>query len=326
MDEYDSPWKEIIEFYFPEFMEFFFPKAYQQIDWDAGFEFLDKEFQQIVKDADLGKRLADKLVKVWKKDGSETWVLIHIEIEGRSRADFAKRMFTYNYRIFDRYDRPVASFAVLTDSRKNWRPDNFGYNLFGCEVNIKFPVAKLIDYSWDELEKGENPFAIVIMAHLKNLETRRNADMRKAWKLKLTRMLYEKGYAKQDIINIFAFIDWVMKLPREAEQSFWQEIHEFEEEKNMPYVTSIERMGFERGMEAGILQGIMKGKEEGIKEGIKKGLRDAIELGLSLKFGANALKLMAKIKKTDDVDLLEAIKEAIKTANDISEIEILLED
>jgi len=31
-DEYDSPWKDAIEHAFPEFMAFYFPKAYAQID------------------------------------------------------------------------------------------------------------------------------------------------------------------------------------------------------------------------------------------------------------------------------------------------------
>ncbi|NES72513.1 MAG: hypothetical protein F6K24_48625 [Okeania sp. SIO2D1] len=66
--EYDSPWKEALDVYFPEFMAFFFPDAYQEIDWEKGYETLDKEFQQIVQDANLGKRLADKLVKVWLKN------------------------------------------------------------------------------------------------------------------------------------------------------------------------------------------------------------------------------------------------------------------
>ena len=32
-DKYDSPWKEAIEHYFPEFMAFYFPDAYDGIDW-----------------------------------------------------------------------------------------------------------------------------------------------------------------------------------------------------------------------------------------------------------------------------------------------------
>ena len=31
-DQFDSPWKEIVEEYFAEFMEFFFPDAHADID------------------------------------------------------------------------------------------------------------------------------------------------------------------------------------------------------------------------------------------------------------------------------------------------------
>jgi hypothetical protein len=31
-------------------------------------------------------------------------------------------MYVYNYRLFDRYDRPVVSLAVLADASPTWRP------------------------------------------------------------------------------------------------------------------------------------------------------------------------------------------------------------
>lgn len=62
--DYDSPWKEILEQYFPEFMAFFFPAAHAEVDWTKGYEFLDKELQQVVRDAELGRRFADKLVSI----------------------------------------------------------------------------------------------------------------------------------------------------------------------------------------------------------------------------------------------------------------------
>ena len=43
--DYDSPWKEMLERYFPEFMAFFFPEAHQEIDWETEYLFLDKELQ-----------------------------------------------------------------------------------------------------------------------------------------------------------------------------------------------------------------------------------------------------------------------------------------
>ncbi len=50
-DDYDSPWKEAIEHHFPEFMAFYFPQAYSQIDWSKGYDFLEQELRAIVRDA-----------------------------------------------------------------------------------------------------------------------------------------------------------------------------------------------------------------------------------------------------------------------------------
>ncbi|MBI4595163.1 MAG: hypothetical protein HY730_02165 [Candidatus Tectomicrobia bacterium] len=69
--DYDSPWKEVLEAYFKEFLVFFFPAVYDGIDWSRPYGFLDKELQRVVRDAQLGRRLVDKLVKVWRKDGEE---------------------------------------------------------------------------------------------------------------------------------------------------------------------------------------------------------------------------------------------------------------
>lgn len=79
--DYDSPWKDILEAYFEEFMAFFFPAVFAEIDWGRGYEFLDKKLQQVAREAELGKRLADKLIKVWTATGEQVWVLIHIEVQ-----------------------------------------------------------------------------------------------------------------------------------------------------------------------------------------------------------------------------------------------------
>jgi hypothetical protein len=100
--EYDSPWKQMLQLYFEDFMRFFFPQTHAQIDWSRGFEFLDQELQQVVRDAGLGKRLIDKLVKIYGIGGEEEWLLIHIEVQSQEETDFPKRMFVYNYRIVRR--------------------------------------------------------------------------------------------------------------------------------------------------------------------------------------------------------------------------------
>ena len=52
----DSPWKDILERYFVQFIEFFFPDTFSKINWDRGHEFLDKELQKIVPSAKTGSR------------------------------------------------------------------------------------------------------------------------------------------------------------------------------------------------------------------------------------------------------------------------------
>ena len=178
--DYDSPWKEVLELYFQQFLAFFFPQIHSEIDWSKGYQFLDKELQKIVREAKTGRRLVDKLVKVWRKDGTETRVLVHIEIQGQVDPDFAARMYLYHYRIYDRYARQVVSLATLADEQLNWRPNHFGYDLWGCEISFKFPIVKLLDYKekWDSLEQSSNPFAVVTMAYLQAIETRNNPEDR----------------------------------------------------------------------------------------------------------------------------------------------------
>jgi hypothetical protein len=245
-------------------MQFFFPHIYDEIDWSRGYDFLDQELQQVVRDAELGKRLADKLVKVWKHGGEETWVLIHAEIQNQEESDFSKRIFVYYYRLLDRYDRPIVSLAILGDDRKSWRPQPYQAELWGCEVNFRFPIVKLMDYEsrWAELEASANPFAIVVMAHLKTKETRKDPEARKEWKFRLTRRLYEQGFARQDIMNLYRFVDWLLVLPEGLKQAFRSELAQYEQERNMPYVTSNEQMAKAEGRAEGQAEGRLATQSE----------------------------------------------------------------
>ncbi len=295
--EFDSPWKDILELYFEDFIRFFLPVAHPEINWNRPPEFLDKELQQVVRDAELGRRLADKLVKVWHNNGEETWVLIHVEVQSQDEADFAERMFVYHYRIFDKYRHKVVSLAVLGDEGRNWKPEQFGYQLWETKIDFNFKVVKLLEYvdRWAELETSRNPFAIVVVAHLKAQETRLDRPERKRWKLALVRRLYEQNYSRIEVINLFHFIDWVMSLPQELEQEFWQSVQELEEERSMPYITSVQRIG----------------RQEGLLKGI--------EMGLKLKFGAEGLALLPEVSEIKDVGLLEAILSGLETANTLAE-------
>ena len=172
-----------------------------------------------MRDAELGRRHVDKLVSVFTNDGREDWICIHVEVQRLPDGAFARRMFVYNYRIFDRYDRPVASLAVLGDDDPHWRPDRFSFGLLGCCHSLTCPVEKLIDREGElaTLPADPNPFALVTVAHLLTRRTRDAPYDRFQAKRRLVRLLYERNWSKTRILGFFAVLDWMMRLPEELE-------------------------------------------------------------------------------------------------------------
>jgi len=245
--------KEALTRYLPEFLDFYFPLAHQAIDWTQPHTFLDQELAQIVRDSELGKRRIDCLVQVTTRTLEIEWVYIHIEVQSQVDSDFTERLFTYNYRLYDRYHRPVATLAVLADERLNWRPGGFSYNLFGSQMSLQFASVKILDYApqLEELLENPNPFALVTAAHLLTQRTRKDVQARYAAKWRLAKLLYERDWGKQQIIDLFSIIDWLMTLPPKLEKQLWTSISELERNIKMPYVTSVERIGIEQGIEQG---------------------------------------------------------------------------
>jgi predicted transposase/invertase (TIGR01784 family) len=43
----------------------------------------------------------------------------------------------------------------------------------------------------------------------------------------------------------------MMELPEDLKQAFWGQVEQYEQERQMPYVTSIEQLGIEKGREQG---------------------------------------------------------------------------
>lgn len=249
MADQDSVWKEIITAFLIEFLAFFFPKVYQEVDWSKPWEFLDKELSKLAPDSETGNRFADKLVKVFLKSGEEQWLLIHIEVQGYYDASFAERMFIYNYRIFDLYHKPVVSLALFTDESATYRPNTWELKFADFEHTFKFPLVKLVDYrkDWDKLGQNTNPFAVVTMAHLKLRElSKTDPDALLAWKEQLVFMLYERGYSREWVRQLFRFIDWLIRLPANLTLKFREDVYKYEEERKVAYVTSIEQLGIEK--------------------------------------------------------------------------------
>ena len=65
-------------------------------------------------------------------------------------------------------------------------------------------------------------------------------------------------------------------------------------------------------------------REEGMQQGVQQTLLSTIKLSLNTRFGKNRLNTYKKIKNIEDVDMLQAISEAIIMGKDIKDIEEMI--
>ena len=283
--DYDSPWKEAIDAFFQPFMALFFPSVHALIDWSRPYEFLDTELQRITGDSTIGRRYADRLVKVHSREGLEVWLLLHIEIQGQADAQFPERMFQYWYRIYDRFGAvETISLALLTNDRSDGEIGEYRREREGCGVCFRFRVQALPD--WDEADlvrrAADNPFAVVALAQL--AAHRRTSDPeRKARKCEIIALLYRYQYDRDDAIKLLRFVDWLIRLPRALERILRQELAELEEQTKMSYVTSWERFA----------------REEGIEKGRQEGEAKALLRQLEAKFGTPPPDLVTRVQTAE---------------------------
>ncbi len=210
----DGGWKDVIQDFTEDFFRFYLPEMHKGIDFLKGVKFLDKELNEIVSDSDNVKREADKLIEVYLKDGRIEWVLIHIEVQGYRDGSFAERMYIYNYRIFDKYRKQVVSIAVLIDNNRDFRPDRFKQELFGCAVHFTFPVIKLLDFDSEAIVTDNNPFAIITRVQLAKIHSEKDTEKRYRFRMSLTKELYQRDYTREQIIRLYRFIDYILTLPK----------------------------------------------------------------------------------------------------------------
>lgn len=133
------------------------------------------------------------------------------------------------------------------------------------------------------------------MAHLRTQATTQDLAGRLQWKLSLIKRMYELGYSRDKIQQIFRLLDRLMTLPPELDLNFQAELERFEAEQQMTYITSIERIG------------------------IAKATQKNISQILTIRFKDVPTELVEKLNKLYDIELLNQLLERAVTTGSISE-------
>ena len=235
----DQLWKSLLEDVFDDLLRFVFPEADKVFDMQKGFEYLDKELNELTPKPDKGPdtRFVDKLVKVHRRDGKKEFVLIHIEVQGATKKheQFPERMFRYYYRIFDRHKVPITAIAIFTGPDGHKIPNRYEYHFLGTNHIYQYNTLNISDPTEEELEKSNNPFAIVLLAARKALLSGKVPEkMLLEQKLLVARLLLsKKQFSHRKIRNILTFLrNYIVFAKKETNRIFDRQINKITHQKN----------------------------------------------------------------------------------------------
>jgi transcription termination factor NusB len=231
----------------PAILECYFPAVAAAVDWEQPPEWSNKELSQILGQTGRRNRTVDVLVKLRLLSGGEQWILLHVEVQTGHEEGFAQRLALYNSGLFWVFKQRVVTLAVLADLREGWLPDEDRFQLAGFESLTRFPVCKLIDRLRTDWQDDHSLPVQLARAQIAALRTAGDPEGRYRAKWQLVRNLYEIGYNADQVRELFTLIDWMMHLRIDLEKRFKQELDEFEESQQMPYVTSVERIAKAEG-------------------------------------------------------------------------------
>lgn len=272
----DELLKAIFEDNFPDFLRFMYPDADATFDLGRGLTFMDKELLEIIpyRERKKGKRVADLLVKVYLKDGSEKWILVNTEIEGGHDSDFSHRIFQYFYRLLDRYRVPVETIAVFTGGRSQPCTDEYHFAVFRTSLRFQYLSYQIFDHDESQLLDMDNIFAYIVLACQKALDEDKIPEQELAeQRITIARRLIETNkYSKDRIMSFLVFLkSFLFIRDKEINSNFDQYIYQVTGGTiEMGVIETIKRQEREKGIQTGKAKGFAEGER-------KKALETALE-------------------------------------------------
>jgi len=273
----DNLWKSILEDIFDDFLRFMRPDADKVFDFERGITFLDKELEQLFppEKNKVSPKIVDKLAKLYTRDGTEEWVLIHCEVQGEYRKNLPQRMFTYYSRIFDKYGKRILACAILTGPVLKTRPNSYVSEFLGTKLAYSYNVYQISRQSEDELLKSKNPFAMVALAVrsvLKNKPLDDEALMK--IKLKLARKFLKMALPKEKIYAIMFFMKRYIHFENSNNDIIFDK--KLEQIKGRKETMGLVEMAMAEREELGLMRGKIEGKNEVIINMIQNDFTDDV--------------------------------------------------
>lgn len=289
--DFDGIWKDALTRWLPDCIELFWPEVHAQVNWHIAPVLLDKELQSLRKINKRGVRYVDHLAQVQLHGGGTALLLIHIEVQaGAVSRDLAQRMLVYRFRLMEKHPRHSHfSCAILLDRAHGADIESYRAALGSNELLFTFPVINLAKWAarTEELHRiaPANPFAVVTLAQLACRATQASAESRLVSKLELAKLLKYWGYGVDQRIGLLRIIDSLLLLPEWLDNDFFNTLTQIEDEQTMAYITSIERIYWQRHIDENKQGWLEEGLSKGEQLGQRHGAANVLQTLLQQKFG-----------------------------------------
>ncbi len=281
----DQLTKRLVELFFKDFLEFFYPDLAKIIDFNRKIDFPNKELYSGMIEGE--KTVSDILAKVNLLDGQEQYVLIHVEIQSSRDIDIPRRMYRYFSNIWMKYEKPVFAFALFIDESRWKEPISnvFKVEFMGTELTYKFHLEKTKNYNYEEYLDYPNPIVTAFLTRMNY--GKKSRALVKAEAMKRIEKYY--NFTETQIETLLHFIDRILFLNEKETKEFKDIIKQKEyEEVNKMMLTTLQEEILE--------EKIKIEKLEIAKKSLKKGypIEEIAEItGLSLE---EVKKIEAEIK------------------------------
>ena len=193
------------------------------------------------------KRTADLLAEAYTLAGSPETVLMHVEIEGEWRNDFAARMDEYFQMMRLRHRKKIFPIVIfLTGGAGEVREETNLEITFGREVNrFTYSTVALAGLSADDYINSDNPATFALTPLMRVSALGRAAQ--KAWSLRRI-ALSQENEARKAVL--FYMAETYAKL-NETEQEEFARLVETETPEVREMVNIYEERGIVKGIERG---------------------------------------------------------------------------
>ena len=243
--DHDRLFKELLETFFAEFVELFFPDAYQAIDL-THLHFLQ---QEVFTDVTVGEKHVVDLLAKTKLKGEEGLILIHVENQAYVQQDFAERMFIYFSRLYRTHRCRILPIAVFSYDTTHEEPNSFRLAFPFLDVlQFCFYKLELKKRNWRDYIQSNNPAAAALLSKM-GYSQEEKVRVKIEFMRMLTRMRLDPARMKL----LIGFFETYLKLNETEENEFEAELNMLEP-KEASKVIELTTTWHERGRVEGQIE------------------------------------------------------------------------